>query len=51
MDSGSEKSIFKRIEFFFLDPKPSDLIMDRLKSSKKWWRILLVSVAKEWDDL
>ena len=32
-------------------PKPSDLVMDRLKLIKIQWRAELVHVEKCWDDL
>jgi len=45
------KQILNRKSFFYLDPKPSDLIMSRLKIVNNFWKIELVSVASEWDDL
>lgn len=45
------KANFSSFKFFNLDPKPSDLVVSRLKLVNNRWRIELFSVATEWDDL
>jgi len=45
------KANYNKRKYYLLNPKPSDLIMNRLKRRENVWRIELVSVATEWDDL
>jgi len=48
---GIAKANYNSLKYLILNPKPSDLIVNRLKSGETFWRIELFSVATEWDDL